>query len=105
MDHFRLYLLASISTQNDCIFATSVLISVGGETNMSIAQNGLNRAVKFYPDGFIIINDSINELINGNTIENKRWNPKTDFWWPLMEHLMFASVFWLITISGYANLF
>jgi len=85
-------------------FTGSILVSVGGGGNISVAQTGLDKAVRFYPSGFVIIHDSISSLINGKTIENKTWNAKDDFWLPLVEHFVFAIMFWGLTMFTVSKL-
>jgi hypothetical protein len=79
-------------------FTGSILVSVGGDSGMSAAQTGLDRAVRFYPDGFSKIHESISNLIKGDVDDNKKWTAKDDFWMPLLEHFVFATMFWGFTI-------
>ena len=82
------------------MFIGAVLVSAGGGLNMNTASAGLDRAVRFYPEGFSKIDDSISQLVSGNMAPSRNWNPVEDFWYPLVEHIVFALLFWVMTLWG-----
>ncbi|RXK03655.1 hypothetical protein CRV02_00215 [Arcobacter sp. CECT 8989] len=85
-------------------FVGSILVSVSGKADMTVAQEGLDRAVRFYPDGFVHIRESINNLINEKVIENKNYDSKIDFWMPLLEHFIFAFMFWGLSLLMFVKI-
>lgn len=87
------------------VFVGTVLVAAGEEGNMSTAQVGLDRAARFYSNGFLKIRTSMREIQQGSIKPHKYHSPKEDFWQPLAIHLGSSVLFWSITMAGFVGIF
>lgn len=86
------------------LFIGAVVVAAGGEGDLSVAQLGLDRAARFYPEGFINIRQSLSSIASGNINRRASWTPGNEFWKPLFIHLASAFVFWGITAISLISL-
>ncbi|NOR58172.1 MAG: hypothetical protein GQ474_06590 [Sulfurimonas sp.] len=85
------------------IFTSYILLSASNGSSLGRAEAGLNRAARFYPDGFSQINLSINNIIKNETAPIVKNEFKSDYLLPLITHLAFALIFWFITLLAVAK--
>jgi hypothetical protein len=86
------------------LFIGAVVVSSGSNSNMNVAQLGLDRAIRFYPEGFKNIHSSLTSIVNQETSHNASWSPADDFWRPLAIHVVSVALFWGITVFSIVSL-
>ena len=99
---FWIPLLGRVTTAFSAAIFSSVL--KGGSTHN--AQMQLDKASKFYINGFIKINQSISSIITGKFIDGDRAiKPITISKGAILFEVFFSLVFWFIGVSAVLSLF
>lgn len=87
------------------LFIGAVIISAGGEATMHAAEFSLDKAARFYTDGFKAIHQSISSIINRNINRHISSDPINEFWRPLAIHMASVILFWGITVGSLIKVF